>query len=106
LLSAPPFSSLRPLREPFCASSAALAAIVLRHPDRPHGRREAVDEVELAPLRVAQCRVALEQDSDRLHGSEAADHADHGAEHAIGGAGIAILRVRSITQPHAGAATL
>ena len=69
---------------------------VLGDLQRPEARRQTIEQMQPAPLRIAQRGMALQDDPDRLHGGEAADHPHHGAQHAIGGAGVAIHRIEGI----------
>jgi hypothetical protein len=47
-------------------------------------------------LRIAQRGMALQQDPDRLHRGKAADQPGHRAQHAVGGAAVAVLGIEGI----------
>lgn len=64
--------------------------------DCPQTRREAIEQMKLAPLRIAQGAVAIKDDAQgRLHGHEG-DLADECAEDAIGGAGVAVGGIEGV----------
>ena len=52
--------------------------------------------MQAAPLRVAETRMSVEQDADRLHRGETADPARHRAEDSVFGAGVAIVSVERV----------
>ena len=72
--------------------AARRAGRVLGDPDRPHRRRQAVEDVQLAAGILAEAQ----DRADRLQRGEAAGDARHRAEHALLGAGVAILGVERV----------
>ena len=76
--------------------AASRAGCILGNVEGAHAGFHTVKNVQLAELRVAKSADRVEQNAHRLHRAECSDPAGHCTQHAVFGAGVAILSVERI----------